>query len=885
MWNGALLAALLRLAIVALVSLGWGGVLSAAEKAGDELTYERHVRPIFKAHCFYCHGEGDEQQGGLDLRLQRLMVKGGDSGAAIVPGNLEESHLYQRLVDGDMPPEEIHVRPTAAEIEIIGRWIKSGAKTARPEPENADNLPKVTEEERQFWSFQPVRRPAVPDVDSTAPVRTPIDAFLLAKLGEKDLTFSPETDRRTLIRRVSFTLLGLPPTPDEVAAFLADDEPNAYERLIERMLESPHYGERWARHWLDVAGYADSDGHDGTDPVREDAWPYRDYVINALNADKPLDEFIREQLAGDEMVERPYENVGPEGLEKLIATGFLRTSPDGTSIKDADQHEASNQVVADTIQIISSSLLGVTVHCAQCHDHRFDPILQEDYYRLRAILEPAYDTSKWLTSDKRQLKVLSQAEKKRSDELEAQAKKIEKRFEALQDKVFTAVVHEQIERIADTEFVEREELEEEFLAPLREEPDAYVRYLKLIHSSTGKVPSKFKTRVNTAGLGDLSRFEIYVQHEAELNSLAAEAEALRNQKPKPSLVRALTEVPGQVPVTYLFFRGDIASPQDPVGPGELTVLQPLSSPIPEQNPDLPTTGRRLAYARWLTSGEHPLLARVLVNRVWMHHFGQGIVSTPSDFGVMGNRPTHPELLDWLASELVKNGWSLKHLHRVIMTSTAYRQQSQRHEAGEAADAGNTLYWRMPVRRLESEALRDSILAVSGSLNRKAFGPPVPVTADPDGQIVPDTSALADESDALRRSIYLQVRRTQPLNLIDAFDGPTLDPNCEMRNVSTVPTQALLFLNNEFVSTHASRFADRLLAEAGDDRDAQIARGFQLALARDPSPAEVEKCQAFLNDQSQIYAETMSEEVKVPERVALDNLCQALLAASEFLYID
>ncbi|MCH7686555.1 MAG: DUF1549 domain-containing protein, partial [Planctomycetes bacterium] len=390
------------------------GIVPAKDPDTNEkkLTFERDIRKILKTHCFQCHGEKQEPEGELDLRLRRLIVKGGESGPALVAGNLKESLIYQRILDGEMPPGDMKV--SKAELAVIKRWISSGAKTARPEPESISPGILITEEDRSFWSFQPIRRPPVPRVKHAESVRNPVDAFLLERLEERGFTFSPEADKQTLIRRATFDLLGLPPTPGEVEQFLADDSQHAYDRLIERLLKSPHYGERWGRHWLDVAGYADSEGYTNEDPVRNDAYKYRDYVIRSLNADKPFDQFIQEQLAGDEMVDYPYNNLSADEVEKLVATGFLRTSPDGTGVGSVDQKTARNQVMADTIQIVSSSLLGLTVNCAQCHDHRYDPIQQSDYYRLRAIFEPAYDWKNWRTPAGRRISLYTDADREKS---------------------------------------------------------------------------------------------------------------------------------------------------------------------------------------------------------------------------------------------------------------------------------------------------------------------------------------------------------------------------------------------------------------------------------------------------------------------------------------
>jgi mono/diheme cytochrome c family protein len=786
----------------------------ADEKAAGTLTYEQHVRPILKAHCFECHGEGEKLNGGLDLRLQRLLVKGGESGAAIIPGKRDDSLLYQRIRQQEMPPGKKKL--TREEIDRIGQWIAAGARTAKPEPMEITAGLHITDEERSFWAFQPIRRPAVPTVKNGDRVRNPIDAFLLARLEDKGLTFAPEADRRTLIRRATFDLLGLPPAPAEVDRFLADDRPDAYERLIDRLLASPRYGERWGRHWLDVAGYADSDGYATEDFVRPYAWKYRDYVIRALNADKPWDQFIQEQLAGDELVKPPYVNLSPADVDRLVATGFLRMAPDGTTSTDVDQSLARNAVMADTLKIVSTAFLGLTVGCAQCHNHRYDPIPQTDYYRLRAIFEPAYDWKNWRTPPARLLSL--------------------------------ATAQKQL---------------------LKDHPSVNV----------------------TAG-----SLYLYDRKAAdELKQYADRADALRATKPVEEFVMALTEVPGKVPTTFLFHRGDHEQPKQALAPAGLSVLEPLGlTKIPAKDSSLPSTGRRLAFARHLTDGKHPLTARVLVNRFWMHHFGRGIVGTPGEFGALGELPTHPELLDWLASEFTDGGWRLKRLHRLIVTSTAYRQVSRREREKERIDPENYLLGRMPVRRLEAEEIRDAILAVSGKLNGKQLGPPVPVMVDEVGQVIlgvdtrdgagrPTGRVVPLNGDEFRRSVYVQMRRSRPLSILETFDLPAPEPNCELRNASTVTPQSLLLMNNSVVVAHAADFAQRVRREAGDDPGAQVKHAWRLAFAAEPTADDVKEAVTFLEEQGRRFA---AKAVKGdPRQLALANFCQALLSANQFLYVD
>ncbi len=861
---------------LALLLLFLAPLASAAEpRPASEPTFEKQIRPILKAYCFECHGEGEKLKGGLDLRLRRSIVEGGNTGPGLKPGAPDDSLLYRKIESGAMPPTKKKL--TRDELALIGRWISGGARTTAAEPAELAPGIHISAEERAFWAFQPIRRPAVPAIRDNPRVRTPIDAFLLPTLEAKGLSFSPDADRRTLIRRATFDLTGLPPTPAEVAAFLADGSPDAYDKLLDRLLASPRYGERWGRHWLDVAGYADSDGYAPEDVVRPYAYKYRDYVIRAFNADKPFDQFIHEQLAGDEMVRPPYPNLRPEDVEKLTATGFLRMAPDGTASANVDQALARNQVIADTLKIVSSSLLGLTVGCAQCHNHRYDPIPQTDYYRLRAIFEPAYDWKNWRTPAQRLVSLGSAADRTRAQQIEAEALRIDQER-----------LKKQQEYIDQTFARELAKLPEAVREPIR----AARATLPARQTPAQKKLLKDHPSVNvTAG-----SLYLYDRKAADdLKSYADRAAAVRATKPVEQFVHALTEIPGRVPVTHLFHRGDHDQPKQAVEPGGLVILDAaLPLPLPAPDPAAASSGRRLAFARWLTDGKHPLTARVLVNRVWLHHFGRGIVGTPADFGALGERPTHPELLDWLASEFTANGWSLKRLHKQIMVSTAYRQASRRDVVRDRLDPDNRLLSRMAVRRLEAEALRDAVLAVSGQLNEKQFGPPVPVRVDEVGQVVigvdttdtagrPTGKVVPLDGEEFRRSIYVQVRRSRTLTLFETFDAAALDPNCEVRTASTVAPQALWLMNSRLILTQAEAFAERVRKEAGDDPRAQVALAWRLAFAAEPAEKDITEALTFLADQTALF-EGKPGTAK-PRTAALASFCQALLGANAFLYVD
>lgn len=852
-----------------------------------ERSFERDVRPILKAHCFHCHGEGEELKGGVDLRLRRFMLNPSKSGEHVmVPGNPGESEMLTLIREGEMP--EKGKKLEAADIAILEEWIAQGAKTLREEPAEVEKF-WITEEEREFWAFQPIRRPEPPAVKNAARVRTPVDVFALAKLEAAGLDFAPEAEKATLLRRVTLDLTGLPPTPEEVDAFVSDTAPDAYEKVVDRLLASPAYGERWARHWLDVAGYADSNGFTEADSPRPHAWHYRDYVIRALNADKPWDQFIQEQLAGDELagIDRAHlQNAidDPARRDMLAATGFLRMAPDGTGDEVPDQNLARNQVMADTLKVVSSSLLGLTVACAQCHDHRFDPIGHADYFRLRAVFEPAYDWKKWQRPGERLVSLYTPEERAKADAVEAEAKKIDEDANAMNAKFKDGIFEKRLAELP-------EDLREKIRETRKTAPDK--------RSEEQKQLFKEHPGLNVDA-GSLDLFDREADN--QVKARRAEAGKLRETKPPEQFLMTLSETAGEVPETFRFHRGDHDQPREKIEPGELTVLN-FASPatIPDKDAALPTTGRRLAYARHLTSGKHPLVARVLVNRFWLHHFGRGLVNTPGDFGAQGERPTHPELLDWLASEFMGGGWRLKPFHKLLVTSTVYRQ-AERNDASLHEDPENKLYGRFKLRRVDAETLRDAMLAVSGKLNPEPFGAPASVAVDMSGRIVIAQQKKDGNGDPIgieslgdkefRRSIYAQVRRKMPLTVLDAFDAPIMTPNCEARAMTTVAPQSLLLMNDTFVVSTANHFAERVRREHPGDAKAQIARAWRLLFGTAPSEADTRDMLLFLAEQSETLRARAAAQPPVkdtpppdPQLQAFASLCQALLSTNRFLYVE
>lgn len=850
----------------------------------DSLYFERDIRPLLKHHCFHCHGEDSSMEGGLDARLVHKLISGGDSGPAIVPGNHQESPLFLKIAAGEMPPGSVPLPPE--DQKKLADWIDQGAKTSRPEPE-AVGPDEFTEEERQHWSFQPIVKPALPSLPPTAissnQPANPIDLFIQARLASHNESLSPEADRLTLIRRLSFDLVGLPPTIEQIDRFLNDTDPYAYDKLVDELLSAPEYGERWGRHWLDVAGYADSDGYTSKDFERKWAWKYRDYVIRSFNEDKPWNEFIIEQLAGDELLSPPYENLTGDEASKLIATGFLRMAPDGTADPEVVQDVARNDVMAETIKIVTSSLMGVTVGCAQCHTHRYDPITHTDYHRIRSIFEPAYNWKDWKLPAARLVSQWSSETREVASKIDAEVKQLQLEKDAELDALVEKTLTEELAKLPEDRRAAAKLAKETPVAERTDEQLQLIKEYPFLNVNRGSV-------------------YLYVADQLKgfnkkWNDKIAE---VKNKRPAEDWIHCLTEVPGQAPLARLFARGDYQNPRDEVPPGDLSVLV-ADRTLPVKAEGIATSGRRLAFAQNLVDGKHPLVARVLVNRFWMHHFGQGIVASVGDFGFLGEKPTHPELLDWLAFEFMQNGWKLKPLHRLIVTSATYRQSSQRRPELDSFDPDNRLLGRMNLRRLEAEAIRDSILKVSGQLSPQKGGPPVPVALDEVGQVIigVDTRDGAGRhtkpvqpigEQEFRRSVYISVRRSMPLGVLEPFDAPLMSPNCEQRTVSTVAPQSLLMINSAFVVNQAEKFASQLKEHYPNNQEEMVTTLWRRTLGRMPTETEKSGALAFLETQRKEFEAnpptTLPKDANATaEHLALTSLCHALFSSTPFLYID
>ena len=825
---------------------------------------QHDVLPILLLRCTTCHGPR-LQQGGVDLRTRAAMLRGGQNGPVLQPGDPEGSLLIQRMESEACPPRELLLkffvkRPTETEMQTIRTWIAAGAPEVDTQPDIATTKPDplVTDEDRQHWAFQPPRQ--------NTEHRT-IDEFIEAKLIPHGLDFSPEADRDTLIRRAYLDLLGMPPSPEEWQKWHSHASAGWYEEMIEHLLESPRYGERWGRYWLDVAGYADSEGGVSADPLREVAWKYRDYVIAAFNEDKPYDRFLLEQLAGDELLDyERAEKVSDEMVRNLIATGFLRMGIDQTGSRTMNFVPERLGVIGDAINVVGSGILGLTLECARCHSHKYDAIPQRDYYRFKAIFQGALDEYDWLSFKTRVLTLATPSHHERitsvNPPLVAEMKQWQKALTQATRNASLALLEHHYPELTE------QDRQETLVALGKADNIRTLRQNKLV---------EYYLRADL--LPDALQPEHVLEARRDIVEIERRIAETQEKMEPPPTIRALWDR-GEPSPTYVLRRGEYDKPGPLVGPGVPSVLTDgrtpfaVAPPFPEGTAK---TGRRLAFARWLVVPENPLTARVMVNRIWYHHFGTGLVASLENFGVKGTPPTHPELLDWLAVEFIRQGWSIKQMHRLIMTSRTYRQSSRATEKSQQIDPRNLLFARMNPRRMDAEALRDSLLFVSGRLDPTPGGPPDGVTADRDGLV----SVNLTSRGGWRRSIYVQHRRTQMPTILETFDYPEMGPNCLVRSVSTVSPQSLLMKNNAHVHELSRSLAQRIHAQlehaetaTSDDR---ISLAFQLALNRLPSPAELEISRQALEEFRLAW--------NTDEHQALISYCHTLLNSAAFLYID
>lgn len=800
--------------------------------------FDEKIKPILSQRCWGCHGEKpDDLAGGLNLAQAATIWAGGDSGPAVNREQPAASLLldainygtYEMPPDGKLPPDEIALLTQWVQLGIpwgsaVEFAAAGGGPTTKAEPE-------VNDETRQWWSFQPIRQPSLPAVQNTAWPRNAIDHFVLARLEAAGLQPAAPASREVLIRRATYDLLGLPPTAAEVDRFLADQHPDAFAHLIDRLLASPHYGERWGRHWLDLVRYAESNSfeRDGTKPF---VWRYRDYVIQALNDDVPYDQFVTEQLAGDELPE-----VTPR---TLIATGYYRLG--AWDDEPADPLQARYDDLDDILATTGQTMLGLTVNCARCHNHKIDPIPQSDYYRLLGFFHNIrrYGVRAEETVNEASVRTLGQAAS--AEQQEAYQQQLAELTQRI----------EELERRVKADFIPVEH--QEFQYPLNRVPLVAARVGKLITAE------------------ELAAYQEWTR----------QLHALKNQPPAgETKVLCVKEAGAALPATHVLVRGNPHVLGPAVEPGALSVLPAIPVAIvPPAGGE--SCGARLAFARWLFDPANPLPARVMANRVWQYHFGRGIVRTSSDFGFQGSPPTHPELLDWLATEFVRGGWRLKALHRQIMLSASYQMSSQFNPQADAVDPANDLLWRFDMRRLSAEEIRDSILAASGSLNLETmFGPSVFTELAPEvlaGQSRPgDGWGNSSERDRSRRSVYIHVKRSLKDPNLQNFDAAETDFSCPVRFVTTQPTQALGMLNGAFANQQAGQLAARAMSVCGDDLRRQVGWIVRETTQREADSSEIERGERFVRD-------LQGSEGLAPAD-ALRYFCLVALNTNEFIYLD
>lgn len=904
--------------------------------ATQPIDFARDIAPIFREHCLECHGP-KKQKSDYRLDVRDIAVEGGDSGeAAIIPGKSAESRLIHFVagLDADMvmpPKKDDRQRLSLHEIALLRAWIDQGATWSGgpAKPPGA------------WWSLQPltpVQPPPLPE-DAARWTRNPIDSFVRAKLSEKGLAPSPQADRRTLLRRIYFDLIGLPPTPEETAAFISSTDPDAFEKLVVKLLASPLHGERWARHWLDVVRFAETTGFE-TNVPRPNAWPYRDYVIQAFNDDKPYDRFVMEQIAGD-------------ALNADEATGFLVGGPND-NVKSPEPVLTAQQradELHDIVSTTSSTFLALTVGCARCHNHKFDPIPQRDYYAVKACFEgvrhgerprvvpddprrqqalagitqqlaatitaldarepfaqPANSTARRpAVNPRRNVERFSPVLAKRLrftieatnngiepclDELEVFAENGANVALASADAKATSSgdypndPNHRLAHLHDGRFGNSRSwisnqagsgwVELEFGAPAQIERVVWARDRE--RKYTDRVPTKYRVEIQAetgpwtvvasssdrtplGGGGSPEGAAPADEGSVALRTTAERLEARRSELTAPAMHYGGI-FDAQPAVTPRFHRGDAMQPREPVGPGALAAI-PIGLNVESSATD---QARRLALARWIANPENPLTARVMVNRIWQWHFGEGLVSTPSDFGLNGSQPSHPELLDWLANDFIAHGWSLKYLHRLIVTSATYQQASRARAEALAVDANARLLWRFPPRRLEAEPIRDSILAVSGKLDLRPAGPGFSVFEPNDNYVRVYNPRQTFGPAEWRRMIYMTKVRMQQDATFGAFDCPDGGQIAPKRSRSITPLQALNLLNSSFVQQQSGFFAARLHQDCGEDVDAQISRAFLLSVQREPSTDERGAAQRLIS------------------RHGLAIFCRALFNTNEFVFV-
>ncbi len=940
---------------------------TAAEQESGARFFREKVHPILQANCYKCHG-GEKIKAGLVLTHREGLVEGGENGSALDSSDPKKSLLLDmvsyRDSNHEMPPAG---KLSNEHIAILESWLMQGAPYDPALEKNvsaAKKDPRAETENARWWAYEPVRPTPAPAV---AEASHPVDAFLQKSLAAAGLHYNKPASRETLARRAYYDLIGLPPSPEQVSAFVNDKSPNAWPRLIDSLLAKPEYGEKWARHWMDVVRYAESEGFERDSP-KANIWRYRDYLIESFNDDVPYNQFVTEQLAGDELE--------PPTQRSLTATGFLRLMQ--FDDEPADRIQAKYDILADVVQVTGEAFLGMSIGCARCHDHKKDPITQKDYYSFMAFFHGMHDYGPtrsrpaiWLPPEK--LKEAQQKQTARLAELDSQIAPLAKRvLEWAATKHAGINLEKHTSPLFDSQTPESHVWRytqnpppdpwkaENFSADhwnentlFKPEAPIWMRgqfgiakvpkdtWLEFEHSGEteifingtmvlnrvilppgqhaielGKKSVKLHPGLNTVAIrttaqSRIPKFRILAGKPAvetamdllrkadpkeiqELNKDAKvdvvgalkfkqDAWATEAERSHGIQISAASESTTNPAPIFVHRRGNANVPGDRVEPAYPVVLRGPGTP--QEAAITPvgkrSSGRRLALAKWMTDPANPLLSRVAVNRLWQHHFGKGLVPSSTDFGRLGEMPTHPELLDWLANTFMEKGWSMKAMHRLMMTSAAYQQASTRNDLGISKDPENKLLWRYPARRLIAEEIRDSVLSMAGILKLDLYGPPVhpPLpeavlqTQSRPGAGWPKETAI----NSARRSVYVHVKRSLSVPILGDHDQAPTDTPCAMRFVSTVPTQALGMINSDFMNEHAQMFAERLQREAGSETQNQIRRGLQLALQREPKPEELAVCQKTL--------EKFQTEFQLPPSKALQRVALLILNLNEFFYLD
>jgi len=828
---------ILTLPLLSLTAAFLSPVASAAD-ADSAAFYKEKVLPILEASCFECHGPKSELKGGLFLGNREGFLEGGESGPAIDPDALGESIFLDAInyESYEMPPKR---KLPDNQIAILTEWVKAGASIPsdaefdRPEAHKRNPATLVTDETKNYWAFRPVENSPVPDVNNASSVSNPIDNFILQKLEAANLSPASAASKQKLIRRATYDLTGLPPSIADIDAFVNDKSDRAFEKVIDRLLESPQYGERWGRHWLDLVRYAESNSYE-RDDSKPFAWRYRDYVINSFNADKPYTQFIKEQLAGDE-----FE---PRTPDSIVATGYYRLGI--WDDEPVSQQQALYDDLDDILLTTSQVFLGLTMNCARCHDHKIDPIPQKDYYSFLAFFNGVqrYGVRGYPSVEDASIGPIA----------------------VNMDEEDRAALRKQLDRELDEhhrkiDFVERK-LHELLTPPEKEDFKATAVRVDLARKYAGKgIAKKLVEEYETA---------VARKREIEDSRPAELAQAL--------MIKEIGATPRD---TFILVRGNANVEGEKVEPAFPSVLSP-PQPVIKTPASGKSSGRRTALANWIASEDNPLTARVMVNRIWQHHFGRGIVGSSNNFGNIGDKPTHPELLDWLATRFMQDGWKLKSMHKLIMLSSTYQLSSQASDKELAADPANNLYWRFNMRRLSSEELRDSVHAANGSLNLKMGGPSVyPIIPQEvlAGQSRPGAGwGNSSVEEQARRAVYIFIKRSLVEPLMADFDFADVDSTCPVRFVTTQPTQALSLLNSEFMNRQATVFAEFLRKQVGDDTTKQVELGLSRITQRRPTRQEVDRGVELI--------ESLKKD-GVPADHALNYYCLALYNLNEFLYLD